>query len=127
MIDKTILKWIGIILIVITGVIHFIDAPDSFSESSLKGILFTLNGIGALIAAYGIYRNAVWGWLLGLLIAGGAIFGYILSRTIGLPGMEVDPAWFETLGVFSLVVEGLFLLASYTYFIGWKNYPEKYK
>ncbi len=38
--------WAGIILIIITGVIHFIDAPDSFGESTYKGILFTLNGIG---------------------------------------------------------------------------------
>ncbi len=102
--------WAGIVLIIITGVIHFIDAPDSFGESTYKGILFTLNGIGALIAAYGIFRGANWGWILGLLIAGGAIFGYIVSRTVGLPSLEVDPAWFEPLGILSLIVEGIFVI-----------------
>lgn len=99
----------GIVLILITGIIHFYDAPDAFSEMTYKGVLFTLNGVGALVAAYGIWRGAAWGWLLGLLIAGGAIAGYVISRTVGMPGLPVDP-WLEPLGVLSLAVEGLFVL-----------------
>lgn len=125
--QKTNLKWMGIILIVTTGLIHFIDAPDSLSESGLKGILFVLNGIGALFAAFGIFRNEKWGWFLGLLIAAGAIFGYIVSRTVGLPGTQVDPNWLETLGILSLLVEGLFILNSYFYLKGGKLLPEKYR
>ncbi len=101
--------WVGIILIIVTGIIHFIDAPDAFSEATYKGVLFVLNGIGGLVAAYGIFRNANWGWLLGILVASGAIIGYIISRTVGLPGMEVDTAWFEPLGVLSIIVEGIFV------------------
>ncbi len=97
-------------MIIITGVIHFIDAPDTFSEATYKGILFTLNGIGALIAAYGIFRGANWGWLLGSLVAGGAIIGYVISRTVGLPGLGVESEWLEPLGVFSLIVEGIFVI-----------------
>ncbi len=104
------MMWAGIVLIVITGIIHFIDAPDTFTEATYKGILFSLNGIGALIAAYGIFRGANWSWVLGLLVAGGAFVGYIVSRTVGLPGLEVDPAWFEPLGVLSLIVEGIFMI-----------------
>ncbi len=102
--------WAGIVLIIITGIIHFIDAPDTFSEATYKGILFSLNGIGALIAAYGIFRGANWGWFLGLLVAGGAIIGYIISRTVGLPGLEVESSWLEPLGVFSLIIEGVFVI-----------------
>lgn len=103
------IAWAGIVLIIITGIIHFIDAPDAFGEITYKGILFTLNGIGAVVAAYGIFRGASWGWLLGLLVAGGAIIGYIISRTIGLPGLPVESEWLEPLGVFSLIVEGIFV------------------
>lgn len=103
------ITWAGVVLITITGIIHFMDAPDDFSQAAYKGVLFVLNGLGALIAAYGIFRGASWGWLLGLFIAGGAIIGYIVSRTIGLPGLPVDPHWFETMGVLSLVVEGIFV------------------
>ena len=32
-----IFMWSGIILILITGLIHVVDAPDSFSEAAYKG------------------------------------------------------------------------------------------
>ena len=35
---------------------------------------------------------------------------YIVSHTIGLPGLEIDDEWFEPLGVASLLVEGLYVL-----------------
>lgn len=104
------LVWAGIVLIVITGVIHFVDAPDAFGEATYKGLLFVANGVGALISGVGIWRGARgWGWGLGLLVAAGAIVGYVISRTIGMPGLGVDP-WMEPLGVASLIVEGLFTL-----------------
>ncbi len=70
--------------------------------------------MAAVIAALGSYRGERgWGWTLGLLVAVGAIIGYIYSRTLGLPRLEPDK-WLEPLGVLSLVVEGLFtLMASY--------------
>ena len=43
------------------------------------------------------------------LVAAGAFVGYVVSRTIGLPGLGVDDAWFEPLGVLSLVAEALFV------------------
>lgn len=101
--------WAGVVLITITGIIHLIDAPDNFNQSTYKGLLFILNGFGALVAAFGIFRGASWGWLLGLLIAGGAIVGYVISRTVGLPGLPVDPHWLEPMGVLSVIVEGIFV------------------
>ena len=86
--------------------IHFVEAPDNFSEAMYKGILFALNGVGALIAAVGIYRGSrTWGWGLGVIIAAGAVIGYVVSRTVGLPGLEVDDEWFEPIGVLSIIVE----------------------
>ena len=35
---------------------------------------------------------------------------YLVSHTIGLPGLEIDDEWFEPLGVASLLVEGLYVL-----------------
>jgi len=101
--------WAGIALMLVTGIIHLIDAPDAFDEATYKGLLFVANGIGALIAAVGITRGArTWGWGLGLLVAAGAFVGYVASRTIGLPGIPAEPdAWLEPLGVVSLVAEGL--------------------
>jgi hypothetical protein len=63
------------------------------------------------VAALGIYRNRQWGWVLALLVAGGAFVGYVASRTVGLPGLPAEPdAWLEPIGVASLVCEGLFIV-----------------
>ena len=106
-----ILSWFGVMFILAIGLIHVIDAKDSFSEAVYKGWLFYANGVGALTAAHGIYRKFNWGWNLGLLIAVGSFIGYVISRTIGLPYIPAEPdAWLEPLGIASLIAEGLFVM-----------------
>jgi hypothetical protein len=106
------LKAVAVLAIVVTGLIHLMTARDSFGEAAYKGVLFVANGIGALVAAVGVSRDRDWGWLLGALVAGGAFVGYVLSRTVGLPGLPAEPdAWLEPLGVASLIAEVVFLLA----------------
>ena len=48
------------------------------------------------------------GWILGVLVAGGAFVGYVVSRTVGLPGIPVEE-WLEPVEILSLLVEGLFV------------------
>jgi hypothetical protein len=98
---------LGIALLLVTAAIHFIDAPGSFNDAKYKGVLFVVNGIGALIAAFGIWRNErSWGWNLGALVAVSTALGYVLSRTVGLPQLPAEPdAWLEPLGFASLIVE----------------------
>jgi hypothetical protein len=108
----------AIALIVVTGLIHLVSAPDDFSEAAYKGAMFVANGFAALIAAAGIYRGSkTWGWGLGLLVAGGAMVMYVVSRTIGLPGLGVDDAWFEPIGVLSLLVEGAYVVLALRVFL----------
>jgi hypothetical protein len=106
------LKSLAIVAILGTGFIHIVEARDSFNDAAYKGMLFVANGLGALVAAFGIYRNQqALGWALGLVVAGGALLAYVASRTIGLPGLPAEPdAWFEPMGVASLVCEGLFVV-----------------
>jgi hypothetical protein len=106
-------KWIGAFMILAIGLIHAVLAPGEFDETSYIGLMFGMCGVASVIAAIGIVRGEpLWGWGLGLLIAGGAFVGYILSRTVGLPGMEVEE-WLNSLGILSLVLEisfvGLYL------------------
>ena len=104
--------WIGILLISVTGLIHLLEARDAFGEAFYKGVLFVANGMGAAISAVGIHRGERrWGWDLGCVVTVGALVGYVLSRTVGLPGLPAEPdAWLEPLGVASLVVEVLFVM-----------------
>ncbi len=104
-------KWLAIAAILATGLIHLLEAKDSFSEATYKGALFVANGVGAAAAAYGIRGERDWGWWLGFLIAAGSLLGYVASRTIGLPALPAEPdAWLEPMGVASLVSEALFLI-----------------
>ena len=103
--------WLGIIAILATGIIHFIEAPGAFSEGTYEAWLFSLNGLAAMIIAIGMYLKKPWGWNLGLVLAAATIALYVMSRTIGLPGLDPEPEeWLEPLGVASLIVEGLFII-----------------
>ena len=105
-------KWLAIAAILATGFIHAVEARDAFGDAAYKGLLFIGNGAGALAAAIGIYRDQrALGWLLGLLVAGGAILAHVASRTIGLPGLPAEPdAWLEPMGVASLLCETIFVI-----------------
>ena len=107
----------GISLIVVVGLIHLIDAPEDLQEAPYQGLLFLANFFGALTAAIGIYRDRRWGWSLGALVAGGAFVGYVISRTVGLPGLPIEEEWLEPLGLLSLLVEALFIGLYLTIFI----------
>lgn len=101
----------GIGLILATGLLHLVEAPEYYEEVKYIGILFVASMIGAAAAAYGIRRDDRRGWLLGLAVAGGPFVAYVLSRTVGLPAFR-EASWSEALepmGVLSLIVEGAFV------------------
>lgn len=100
----------AILLIIAVGLVHLRGAPPHYRVAPYLGVGFVANFIGALVAAVGIYRDALWGWLLGALVAGGALVMYVVSRSVGLPGYELAIGrWFGPLGTLSVVVEVLFI------------------
>ena len=99
----------AMVLILVIGLIHLIDAPGSFSDATYKGILFLMVFLGGIVAAVGIYRQSwSYGWILGLIIAVCTFIGYVISRTVGLPQIPPD-VWLEEIGILSLVVEATFV------------------
>jgi len=104
-----ILQWSAIVLMIAIGLLHLLTAQAKYEAAAYMGYLFAANFFGALIAAFGIYHQQVWGWWLGLLIAAGSMAGYIWSRTLGMPGMAVEE-WLNPSGVVALAMEGLFIL-----------------
>ncbi len=67
--------------------------------------------ISSTISAALIMRGKTFGWLLGLASSTGPMTGYILSRTVGLPGDPGDVGnWGYLLGTVSLIVEGSFIV-----------------
>jgi hypothetical protein len=102
-------EWVGIGLITVIGVIHLILMRGEYDEAHYLGMLFAANFVGAIIAAVGIYRGSLWGWILGFLVAAGSLAGYILSRTVGLPGMEIEE-WLDPYGMLSVLLEVIFFV-----------------
>jgi hypothetical protein len=103
------LKWAAIALIAIIGAIHLVEAPDQFGDATYKGLLFLASGAGAAVALLAIWRDMRLGWWLGAFIAAATAVGYVWSRTIGLPGLPVDPNIFEPMGIVSVVCEVAYL------------------
>ncbi len=111
-------KWAGIVLIVIVGLLNFhiphvlLERPQyvGFASYLLESV-FLANLLGALVAAVGIYRNARWGWSLGVLFAATSLVLYIAQETVGLPGLPRN--WLEPSRILALVIEGLFVVLAY--------------
>ena len=107
-IQSKFLYWYGIVLILEIGVLHIITAQGEYEEAAYMGYLFAANFFGSLIAAFGIYHRQFWGWMLGLVIAAGSIAGYVWSRTLGMPKMNVEE-WFTPYGIVSMSLEFIFI------------------
>jgi len=106
-----ILQALAIFFMIEIGFVHFFSAQHEFEDAWILGYLFILNFLGALVAAYGVYRRKTWGWGLGVLIAAGSLVAYIWSRTSGLPGLPAEE-WLYPWGVISILAESLFLIVA---------------
>jgi hypothetical protein len=108
------LRTVGVALISLVGLIHLLVTPEYYGFAAYLGLLMIANFAGSMVSAVGIYQGQIWGWMLGVVIAGGAFLGYIESRTLGLPGLPAWEPFTELPGLISLVVEALFVgLATY--------------
>ncbi len=93
------------------GAIHLILAPEYFSEQAYVGVLFVLGGLALLAFATRLWRSDdVPSWLLGALTMAGMGLGFVLSRTVGLPGFH-ESEW-ELSGLLCLVLEAGFVGAA---------------
>jgi hypothetical protein len=95
-------------LILITGLIHLVLTPEHFREATYLGLLFVADFVAAAVAAFGIYREQRWGWMLGAFIAGSAFVLYTISGTVGLPGAERGH-FLDPVGLITKTIEVLFL------------------
>jgi hypothetical protein len=108
-VKSKIINWLAIVLILEIGLLHFFTAQSEYAEAAYMGYLFMANFLGGLISAYLIYHKQFLGWMIGLAVALGSIAGYAWSRTLGMPGMNVEE-WFTPYGVVALSLETLFIL-----------------
>ncbi|HEU4976943.1 MAG TPA: hypothetical protein VFT50_17770 [Baekduia sp.] len=90
------------------GMIHVLDSVDTYHETRwLFWAYMALLGAIVVVSA-GILRRPSTFWLRSAAaLAGATMGGYVLSRTVGLPGADDEIGnWTDTLGLASLWVEG---------------------
>jgi hypothetical protein len=96
------------------AIIHIQDQGGLLGDQSPDWLKFGYYAveIGATITSGLIVRGKTLGWVFALGASAGPFTGYILSRTVGIPGDSGDIGnWGYTLGTVSLIVEAsLFLL-----------------
>jgi hypothetical protein len=99
---------LGAGLLAATGLLHLVLVPEYLQEAAGIGVLFLLGGLAALGIAARLWKtDDRLAWTGGALIAAGMAVGFIVSRTIGLPGFH-ETDW-EPSGVVSVLIELGFL------------------
>ncbi|UUY05764.1 hypothetical protein LRS13_09660 [Svornostia abyssi] len=92
----------------LTGLIHLILVPEYLEEKTYIGLLF----LGAAVVC-GAVAATLWrrdeplAWGVGALTCAGMFVGFVLSRTVGLPGFH-EAEW-ELSGVITLVADAAFI------------------
>jgi len=88
--------------------IHTSELSGKVDETAYLGLGYVLLIAASIVSIVLIAHRDVRGWILGGLTAAATFGGYVLTRTTGLPRAHGDVGnWGETIGVWSLVAEGL--------------------
>lgn len=92
----------------LTGLIHLVLIPEYAEEQLYIGVLF----FGAFVVCTGVAvtlwrRDEPLAWGLGALTCAGMFVGFVLSRTVGLPGFH-ESEW-EISGIVSMIAEAVFV------------------
>ena len=111
------MKKFALLLLLLTGILHIVEAPEYYAEVQYIGVLFVLNFLGALLGCFWIYKDKAIGWHLGMLISVLSVIAFVLSRSVGLPFfMGEIGEWSDESAIFSAITEVLFLVP-YVWFV----------
>ena len=115
-ISETSARLLAVLGIAGIAVIHILDAVGTFSDSRYIFWLYMAIVIGAVpISMLLLHWRSPLAWIGVAALAAGPLLGYLLTRTVGLPGDTADIGnWLDTLGLASLFVETSVLMLALT-------------
>jgi hypothetical protein len=98
------------------AVIHVLDAPDTFDGAKYIFWLYIAIIAGAIPFSLLLLQwSSRLAWVGAALLAAGPLVGYLLTRSVGLPGDNGDIGnWLDSLGLASMFVEVAVLSLSLT-------------
>ena len=107
--DDAIARVVAIGGLVTIALIHMLQLPDAFAEIGYLGGLFIATVAACLVLAAVLTRTSdTLAWAAAGGLAALVLLGYVLSRSVGLPGFTDDVGeWSEAPGLASMVVESL--------------------
>lgn len=103
------LRWFAIILILQIGLFQYLISQPQYDKAAYLGYIALGNAVAALVSAILISRGNRLGWWLGFFVSAESIVGFVLTRTVALPGMAVEP-WLYPYGIVGTIVAGVFIL-----------------
>jgi hypothetical protein len=84
----------GVATIFAAGLLHAFITPEYVKEKLYIGASFGISFVlCTLVAAWLWARPSRNAWIAGSLLAGGMVVGFLLSRTVGLPGFDESGEW----------------------------------
>lgn len=107
-------RLLGVLGMAAIAVIHILDAAGTFADSRYIFWLYMAIVVGVVpISLLLLHWRSPLAWTGVAALAAGPLLGYVLTRTVGLPGDGADIGnWLDTLGLASLFVEsGVLALA----------------
>ena len=116
-------RTIAVVALAGVALIHLLDIPGKFSETPYLAWMYVALIVGCLTAAAALIRASdARAWVAAVLLPLGALVGYMLTRTVGLPQAMGDIGnWTEPLGLASLFVEGSLVALACTMLAGLRN------
>lgn len=97
------------------AVIHILDAPGTFEGVKYIFWLYIAIIVGAIPFSLLLLQwSSRLAWVGSALLAAGPLVGYLLTRSVGLPGDSGDIGnWLDSLGLASMFVEVAVLTLSF--------------
>ncbi len=111
---ETVQRTLGVVGLAGIALIHLLDLPGKFGETPYLAWMYVALILGSIAVAAALLQHSdPRAWATAAALALSVIAGYVISRTVGLPGSAGDIGnWGEPLGIASLFVEGFVVALS---------------